>query len=336
MLGLTGAAVWRAQSFFHVQNSRMIEQVSGSMLYRCMSCAFLAAKLEHSKIRLRSILFVFDRLLKREQNLPLEPLNTFSTRYRAWSRGVLACEETLLRILGYSTSSLNVPQTFVVHYVHCLEDEQKQLWNEVIRRVHSCIFDSGRTAVCIQYPAHVIAVAAIHLTCRFMQIPLPNHWYQLFDCTEKEMHACAMQLGKFYVDYSSPIRYNADNATDLASNPLCVLSKSSACHTIDVAALPTEKNFAEARELKIRLQVQAAVLRAKKLKLQSEQRSKPHTAAPDTSAASELRSKPRHTNEHRRQQYQTDAHSHSRSSRGEYGRHRSRSPDRHRHRRRRY
>jgi protein BUR2 len=60
-----------------------------------------------------------------------------------------------------------------------------QNWQKLNQLAHQFIIDSHGTTLCLQYPPHVIAVAAIYLASKFGQVKLQDekksyeyHWWQ--------------------------------------------------------------------------------------------------------------------------------------------------------------
>jgi len=51
------------------------------------------------------------------------------------------------------------------------------------------------------HPPHTLAVTSIHLTTRFLGIPLPEDWFLLFDVAQEDITNCAGTIMRLYHDW---------------------------------------------------------------------------------------------------------------------------------------
>lgn len=179
-----------------------------------MTALFLACKVEESPRKIRDVLNVFDRLLKKRQKMALVPFDSRSERWERWRTKIKGTELVILCELGY-VLYVDHPHKFMLHYIRSMEDSKKvDLWKEVAQRSWNFLNDSFRTNLCLRFRPEVLATAAIYLSLRILQVPIPDDppWYSVFDCALVDLQEAASVMADLYTHH--PIEYKAISEQD--------------------------------------------------------------------------------------------------------------------------
>mmetsp|Transcript_9883 Transcript_9883/g.24337 ORF Transcript_9883/g.24337 Transcript_9883/m.24337 type:complete len:485 (-) Transcript_9883:245-1699(-) len=221
MLKLSQACITTAQILLHRFYYRK-SMVDYKVLPVAMTAIFLATKVEESHRSIRDILNVFDRVLKRRYRAdPTQPLDRTSKRYNRWSHDLRKVELVMLKELGYSVY-VDHPHRFILFYVRTMmAGELTDVSKQLAQKAWNYLNDAMRTDVCLRYRPEVIATAAIYLTVRVMQIPLPMNppWYQLFGAKKLELEEVSSIVAELYT--MDKAEYIPVSEKDKATNIIC-------------------------------------------------------------------------------------------------------------------
>lgn len=98
-----------------------------------LGALFLAAKVEEHPRRIRDIVLVFDHVVKRARDVPLDPLEMFDTAFFELRNGLADGEMHILRALGFNIH-VQHPHGIMVNYLQSLglasrRDLCQRAWN---------------------------------------------------------------------------------------------------------------------------------------------------------------------------------------------------------------
>jgi hypothetical protein len=205
---------------------------SYKLLRVCMTCIFVASKVEETPVRLRCILACFDRLIKRRAGFEPTPLS--EQRYDIWAAGVFSCESVLLRELGFELY-IDLPHAFILHFLNYLhpniedtsEDEQYK-WSQLRQRSWNALNDALLSSrLLFTFHPHVLACGAIVVAASLLSLTLPPEWWILFDVQTDKLDACALEFAQLYallsrqsnnvggIDYTSAHIDDNENTNEL-------------------------------------------------------------------------------------------------------------------------
>ncbi|KAG9010851.1 hypothetical protein FRB90_007582 [Tulasnella sp. 427] len=183
-----------------------------------MGALYLASKLEECPIRMRDLINVYDVLLSRARHslatssvagepstlstapkpFHYEPMSYFSQRFYDLKDALVIAEMQILKQLGFNVQ-VQLPYGTMINYIRVLgladtDGVPHQAWGY--------LNDALQTPVYAIYPFPTIAVACIFLTCRKLQIPLPEQpshpWWSLFDADLGDITAICGYILRLY------------------------------------------------------------------------------------------------------------------------------------------
>eukprot|EP00826_Nyctotherus_ovalis_P039443 TRINITY_DN3795_c0_g2_i2.p1 TRINITY_DN3795_c0_g2~~TRINITY_DN3795_c0_g2_i2.p1 ORF type:complete len:365 (-),score=108.97 TRINITY_DN3795_c0_g2_i2:77-1171(-) len=161
------------------------------------ACLFLATKLEETPKKIRDVISVLDHLikLKRRTPSPVPVLNLDSDEFALLRKQLVKTERLLLRELGFALTHLTVkPYKYLYYYLKVLK-----LDREFAQTAWNYINDVYRTAVCVSFPPHVLAVTAIYLSSHALNVGLPEvEWWLAFDCCLEDIEDVAAEILSLY------------------------------------------------------------------------------------------------------------------------------------------
>ncbi|KAF8919660.1 cyclin-like protein [Mucidula mucida] len=139
---------------------------------------YLSSKLEECAVRIRDLINIFHVLLHRDTKgkTRIEPMSYFGNTFYELKDRVVVAEMQILKRLGFNTSVV-LPFGSLINYLRLLGQDSK----EVVQKAWGYLNDAMQTPVYTLYQVPTIVSAAILLTSRHMQIPLPDRWWVLFD-----------------------------------------------------------------------------------------------------------------------------------------------------------
>lgn len=157
------------------------------------SCVWLAGKLEESPRRSKHIIFVFHRMECRRENLPIEFLDVFSTKYTELRHDLIRTERHLLKEMGF-ICHVEHPHKFISNYLATLEAPEltQEAWN--------LANDSLRTTLCVRFKSEVVACGVVYAAARRHRVPLPEEppWWTVFDADEAAIQEVCRILAHLY------------------------------------------------------------------------------------------------------------------------------------------
>ncbi|KAF7080673.1 hypothetical protein CFC21_084708, partial [Triticum aestivum] len=157
------------------------------------SCVWLAGKLEESPRRSKHIIFVFHRMECRRENLPIEFLDVFSTKYTELRHDLIRTERHLLKEMGF-ICHVEHPHKFISNYLATLEAPEltQEAWN--------LANDSLRTTLCVRFKSEVVACGVVYAAARRHRVPLPEEppWWTVFDADEAAIQEVCRVLAHLY------------------------------------------------------------------------------------------------------------------------------------------
>ncbi|KAG8956526.1 hypothetical protein FRC04_000004 [Tulasnella sp. 424] len=180
-----------------------------------MGALYLASKLEECPIRMRDLINVYDVLLSRARHtlatssvaagpsssttpFHYEPMSYFSQRFYDLKDALVVAEMQILKRLGFNVQ-VQLPYGTMINYIRVLGLADV---DEVPQKSWGYLNDALQTPVYAIYPFPTIAVACIFLTCRQLQIPLPEEpshpWWSLFDADLEDITSICGYILRLY------------------------------------------------------------------------------------------------------------------------------------------
>ncbi|KAJ7702340.1 cyclin-like protein [Mycena rosella] len=172
-----------------------------------MGALYLASKLEECPLRMRDLINVYDLLLQRAAH-PLgpkahaafayAPMSYFGTTFYELKDALVVSEMQILKRLGFNVHVV-LPYGTLINYLRVLG-----LTGEAAActRAWGYLNDALQTPVYSLYPVPTIVSAAILLTTRHLQIPLPseppNCWWELFDAAWEDVWSVCGHIMRLY------------------------------------------------------------------------------------------------------------------------------------------
>lgn len=156
------------------------------------SCVWLASKLEESPMKARQVIYVFHRMERRREKLPLEHLDC--TRYRDMKHDLIRTERHVLKELGF-VSHVDHPHKFILSYLATLGTPP-----ELRQEAWSLANDSLRTTLCLRFKSEVVACGVVYAAARRFQVPLPENppWWEAFDADKAGIDEVCRALANLY------------------------------------------------------------------------------------------------------------------------------------------
>jgi hypothetical protein len=176
-------------------------------LWRIVAVAlFLASKMEETHRRLRDILTTVYMLEQHDQGQS-GILDPGGNTYSDLKAEVVKYERYVLRELGFEIGLvLHHPHKFILQYTNYLmqdnaDQSSEAPKQELARKAWGYLNDSMRTPLCCHMPAHAIAVGAIALAARNLDLPLPKAppWWEAFDVQEENLNTVMQTMYQLYV-----------------------------------------------------------------------------------------------------------------------------------------
>lgn len=192
LLRLPQAVMATAQVLFHrFYCKKSFARFSAKRL--AASCVWLAGKLEESPRRSKHIIFVFHRMECRRENLPIEYLDVFSSKYSELRHDLIRTERHLLKEMGF-ICHVEHPHKFISNYLATLEAPEltQEAWN--------LANDSLRTTLCVRFKSEVVACGVVYAAARRHKVPLPEDpaWWTVFDADEAGIQEVCRVLAHLY------------------------------------------------------------------------------------------------------------------------------------------
>ncbi|KAF7295317.1 Cyclin-like protein [Mycena indigotica] len=169
-----------------------------------MGSLYLASKLEECTLRIRDLINVYDLLLQRSfptnpTQFRYNPMSYFGTTFYELKDAIVVAEMQVLKRLGFNVHVV-LPYGTLINYLRVLglTDDDK-----ASTRAWGYLNDALQTPVYALYPVPTIVSAAILLTTRFLQISLPDGWWDLFDAPWEDVWSVAGHVMRLYRAKSS-------------------------------------------------------------------------------------------------------------------------------------
>ncbi|KAF8078116.1 cyclin-like protein [Lyophyllum atratum] len=172
-----------------------------------MGALYLASKLEECPLRMRDLLNVYDLLLRRathsldkNTNKPFKyaAMSYFGTTFYDLKDALVVAEMQILKRLGFNVHVV-LPYGTLVNYLRVLGLTSRE---DACSRAWGYLNDALQTPVYALYQVPTIVSAAILLTVRHLNIPLPstspNCWWELFDATWEDIWSICGYIMRLY------------------------------------------------------------------------------------------------------------------------------------------
>ncbi|KAK9915685.1 hypothetical protein WJX75_002648 [Coccomyxa subellipsoidea] len=169
------------------------------------TCCWLATKLEEIPRRVRDVLAVFYRLQRRRQDLSLEPLDFYGSKYEEMKLELIRVERMMLREFGFIVH-VEHPHKLVLNHLHMMLGSGHQ---ELMQEAWSLTNDSLRTTLCVRLKSEVVACGIIFMAARRLKVPLPEDppWWELHNVTFEDICEVCSEVQSLY--QRPPARYVA-------------------------------------------------------------------------------------------------------------------------------
>ncbi|KAF5324797.1 hypothetical protein D9611_004496 [Ephemerocybe angulata] len=155
-----------------------------------MGALYLSSKLEECPLRMRDIINVYDVLLQRSshsagpkanQEFRYYPMSYFGDTFYHLKEALVVAEMQILKRLGFNVHVV-LPYNTLINYLRLLGLGGNQ---EVCSKAWGYLNDALQTPVYAMHQIPTIVCAAILLSTRHLNVPLPstppNCWWELFD-----------------------------------------------------------------------------------------------------------------------------------------------------------
>ncbi|KAG6917802.1 hypothetical protein DXG01_001074 [Tephrocybe rancida] len=188
-----------------------------------MGALYLASKLEECPLRIRDLINVYDLLLQRATHslngnankaFKYTPMSYFGNTFYDLKDALVVAEMQILKRLGFNVQVV-LPYGTLVNYMRLLgltsrEDACSRAWGYLndawVYLVYICFTfspdNSLQTPVYALYQVPTIVSAAILLTIRHLNIPLPsappNCWWELFDASWEDIWSVCGYVMRLY------------------------------------------------------------------------------------------------------------------------------------------
>jgi hypothetical protein len=161
-----------------------------------MAAVFLAAKIEESPRRLRSVINVCHHIKSKMTQKPESPMDFFSNSYFNLKNGIIKAERRILKELGFCVH-VKHPHKLIITYLQILDCEKNK---NLARMAWNYMNDSLQTDAFVRFPPEKIACACISLSAKKLQINLPMKpaWYILFGCDAEEIDEISLAILRVY------------------------------------------------------------------------------------------------------------------------------------------
>ena len=197
LLRLPQTAIATSQVLFHRFFFRQPFQ-SHLVCDMAIASLFVASKREECGRSVRDTFNVWHHLLLRQAGRFPASLDLHSAEYSVWRDILFSSERLLLKELGF-VLLVEHPHKFLLSYCNLLECEP-----EVSQKAWNFCDDCLRSGVCCQYRPEAIAAACVWLTCRFMDVVLPEPplssqpWWLLYDVSIQELQSISEAVLELY------------------------------------------------------------------------------------------------------------------------------------------
>jgi cyclin L len=190
-----------------------------------MGALYLASKLEECPLRMRDVINVYDVLIQHARHQSTSPdkpfhyeaMSYFSQTYYDMKDTLIVAEMQLLKRLGFDVHVV-LPYGTLINYLrvlNLLEDPKacERSWGYLNDAYVSLLMNylsshssltRLQTPVYAIFPIPPIVCAAIFLTIRHLQLPLPSEptssirWWKLFDATFDDMWVISGIIMRLY------------------------------------------------------------------------------------------------------------------------------------------
>ncbi|KAK7023945.1 cyclin-like protein [Favolaschia claudopus] len=172
-----------------------------------MGALYLASKLEECPIRMRDLINVYDLLIQRathslspKSDSPFKYANMsyFGSTFYELKDALVVSEMQILKRLGFNVHVV-LPYGTLINYLRVLGLTSEE---DACSRAWGYLNDALQTPVYALYSVPTIVSAAILLTTRHMNIPLPstppNCWWDLFDAAWEDIWSVCGHIMRLY------------------------------------------------------------------------------------------------------------------------------------------
>lgn len=161
-----------------------------------MSAIFLAAKIEESPRRLRSVINVCHHIKLKMTQKPEAPMDYFSQAYFNLKNAIIKAERRILKELGFCVH-VKHPHKIIITYLQILDSQTNRA---LARMSWNYMNDSLQTDIFIRFPPEKIACACISLSARKLKINLPMRppWWTLFGADQDEIDLISIAILRLY------------------------------------------------------------------------------------------------------------------------------------------
>ncbi|KAF8965187.1 cyclin-like protein [Flammula alnicola] len=172
-----------------------------------MGALYLASKLEECPLRMRDLINVYDLLLQRashslsskaDQEFHYHPMSYFGSTFYDLKDALVLAEMQILKRLGFNVHVV-LPYGTLINYLRVLGLTNRE---DACTRAWGYLNDAQQTPVYAVYQIPTIVCAAIFLTVRHLQIPLPSKppvcWWELFDANWEDVWSVSGYIMRLY------------------------------------------------------------------------------------------------------------------------------------------
>ncbi|KAG2020485.1 cyclin-L1 [Coprinopsis cinerea AmutBmut pab1-1] len=178
-----------------------------------MGALYLSSKLEECPLRMRDIINVYDLLLQRAthsispkgksgQEFVYHPMSYFGDTFYQLKEALVVAEMQILKRLGFNVH-VTLPYNTLINYLRLLGLGQN---SELCTKAWGYLNDALQTPVYAIYQIPTIVCAAIVLSTRHLNIPLPTSppWWELFDAHWDDIWSVCGYVMRLYRPRETP------------------------------------------------------------------------------------------------------------------------------------
>lgn len=184
-------AVWAALTYFHLFHRQVPLGTFPPALFAA-TCLFVSAKLSDRPLSVRLLVTAYFTVMYPHHPPPLEP---GSPVMRKLHEAVVIQEQHLIRSLHFQLT-VPTPYGFLLNYAKTFSFPAP-----AVKVAWAVLNDSLSSHICIKYPVHVLAAAALsaaerllgsaqHAGSSIVLQQLQLKWYNICDVTDRQMQDC--------------------------------------------------------------------------------------------------------------------------------------------------
>jgi len=156
------------------------------------TCVYLATKVDEQHTKARDIVNTSYSVIYGDK----DPLKV-GKEYWDLRDNMVQHELIVLRTLGFDMVVNEKPYKYLVNYIKVMYGNL----SEITQLAWNIVNDTFYTTICIKYRPQVIAVVAIYIATKFLNMNVPTgkkKWFEVFDVTSTEINGAGQDILEMY------------------------------------------------------------------------------------------------------------------------------------------